>query len=297
MQLTASNCVKLIKKLLTKEESTALQLKFLLVKIPDCEESGLASSLSGCNLSSISCSLVLKKAGLDAATLQSFLNLGASLTFEDIREAIVNVPDSEVELITVLIDTSTARSLHVQLDVLYMISLHIKKYMFAKQLILKGAIAGSNEARKAIDWESISEELLLLIASRSSASERAELLCETINNDHPNIAEKILSISPIKFDHIDLASLIQSPSATLVSSPQLLKELIDAGISPNGREIQPLDAVLRLPRLSRDGKVTVATLISILCSSEEINLECICVPLENGTTLVHIATELAIETG
>ena len=282
-------CTKLSEELLAREETTALHLKFLVVKDPKIKGSGMASSLS-CDLSGISCSDIFRKPDLELDTLQSFLKLGVTLEFKDIERVVDTLPDSKVDIISILLKACT--STKAQLVSLGKTCLLAKKFRFAEQVCFSYT-AGSSSSRDQI--ENFDKELLHNIAEMSSDTEITQLIYDAINEDKPDMARALLSAGRIQADQIDLASLIQS--GILVSFPQLLSELLSAGVSPNGGEIQPLDAVLSLQCYTNDRKAVVATFISALCSNAELNVNSICVPKKENTTLVHIATQLAIETG
>ena len=122
---------------------------------------------------------------------------------------------------------------------------------------------------------------------------------QAIKHNCYNLALKLLSAGAVACDQIDLGKLIASTS--LPSNPELFQQLLEAGISPNGISpsgtsndtTTPLDAVLRLIRYPTERKVP------LICTLVEkgANLEYISTPTQEGTTIIHKLTEIALETG
>ena len=284
-------------RLLSKEESTAAHLKFLLVKTPDLKGSGIASSLQ-CDLSGFSYSELPEKLDLGSATLQAFFRLGGLLTCEDVDSAVKELPIDRVEVIRVLVDTCSSRKLQIGLDSLCRKSLLHHKDEFAALFISRGAKPDRSLVMRVMDWGDLNDDLFLYVAGSSSDVERAVVLCEAIKQNDTKAAVKVLSSGPVSVKHVDLGHLIQSSAGALASTPDLVQRLIAAGIDPNGidHSIRPLDAALGLKCYSVERKAAVASLISVLCSNGA-ELEDLGALREDGTTLVHRASELALDTG
>ena len=295
LNLKPAECTKLIVKLLAREDSKATHLKFLLVKTPDMKGSGIAGSLR-CNLSEISCSELLKKPDLEPATLQTFFEHSGLITSEDIENAVGELPVDKVNVLRVLIDACSDRNLQIGLDSLCRKSLLDHKDKFAALFISRGAKPDRSLVMGVMDWDHLDDDLLSYTAD--SDVERADLLCAAIKRNDTEVVMKVLSSGKIAVERVDLGRLLQSTSGVLAAAPGLVQQLIANGVSPNGTEnsIRPLEAVLGLKCYSVERKAAVASLISLLCSSGA-DLEDLRIPGEDGATLVHRATELAMDTG
>ena len=117
---------------------------------------------------------------------------------------------------------------------------------------------------------------------------------QAIKHNCYNLALMLLSAGAVACDQIDLGKLIASTS--LPSNPEIFQQLLEAGISPNGTSnatTTPLDAVLSLKRYATERKVP------LICSLVEkgANLEYVSTPRQEGTTIIHKLTEIALETG
>ena len=292
-----ADCTKLIDRLLAREDSKAAHLKFLLVKTPDLKGSGIAGSLQ-CNLSEISCSGLLEKPDLESATLRAFFELGGLLTSEDVENAVRELPIDKVDVLRVVMDACSSRKLQIGLDSLCRKSLLDHRDKFAAFFISRGAKPDRSLVMRVMDWDDLNEGLFTYVRDGYSDVERAALLCAAVKKNSTEVAAKVLSSGSIAAEHVDLGGLIQSTSGALAASPGLVQQLIAAGVSPNGseRSIRPLEALLRLKCYSVERKAAVASLVSLLCRSGA-DLEDLRVPGEDGATLVHRATELAMDTG
>ena len=92
---------------------------------------------------------------------------------------------------------------------------------------------------------------------------------------------------------VDLGALVNTD---LVKHPELIKQLIDAGVNPNGcseSENHPLAEIMKLTHLSPKER------IKLLCLFLENGADCsyLCHGSQYKTTPVHVATRLALEAG
>ena len=294
IDLRQTDCTKVVEKLVSREETNGMHLKFLLVKTKNLSGSGIIASNISCQLPTISCSSILHKKDLDSTTLQTFLNMGVSLTSEDLETAVRIFPDEHVDIIKVVNSACVNQSLTVDYESLCRIALDERKPLFTAHLISHGAKPDSSLVNKLIDWKNMNEVLYSYVADKSTGSERNELVYKAIKQSNFELATLVLKSGPLDCEQVDLGSWILSTS--LATSPELFQQLLEAGVNPNGTSgcaDRPLDAVLSLKHYQGERKVP---LIFMLVKAGA-DVDRVCTPRQEGTTIVHKVTELALETG
>ena len=275
---------------LCRSDTKCEHLKFLLIPATGVEGSGFARQLH-VDLSEVSCSLLFHKKDLDVATMEATLCLGATLSSIEIEKAIGILPESSLEVLKCITSACNPRLQQVDIDSLCEMALDAKKPQFAAHFVSSGAKPDPCKVKRSLNWKStaISEELVLYLAQQSG-SESGDLVLQAIKHNYNDIALKLSRAGAV--DQIDLGRLITSTS--LASNPHFFQQLLDAGISPNGTcnsAVRPLDAVLSLHSAERK--------IQLICSLVEkgADLENVCKSRQEGTTIIHKVTEIALETG
>ena len=258
----------------------------------EVQGSGFARQLH-VDLSEVSCSLLFHKKDLNVETMEAVLGLGVTISSTDIEKAIGILPESRLEVLKCTISACNPRLQQVDIDSLCEMTLAAKKLLFAAHFLSCGAKPDPCKVQKSLNWKStaICEELVLYLAEQSE-SERGELVLQAIKHNYNDIALKLSRAGA--GDQIDLGQLIASTS--LASNPDLFQQLLDVGVSPNGTcncAVRPLDAVLSLKHHSAERK------IPLICSlvDKGADLEIVCTPRQEGTTIIHKVTEIALETG
>ena len=92
-------------------------------------------------------------------------------------------------------------------------------------------------------------------------------------------------------DKLDLATLMES---NIVNCPELIRVLVETGLSPNGRGRKtPISVVMGLPATSWSKKIT------LLCLLLDIGEDCnhLSHTGKSSTTPLHVATEVALQSG
>ena len=292
LSIQQAELANLLRKLICKSDTKCEHLKFLLINAPKVPGSGFASQVA-VDLSDVSCSPLLDKSDLDVETLKAVLSLGTTIAPRDIEKVVCVLSESNLEVLKC--STSACRLQQTDLNSLCRIALAAKKLQFASHFILCGAKPNLAEVKKILNWKETDNcEGLFLYIAEQSESERSNLVVQAIKHNCYNLASMLLSAGAVACDQIDLGKLIASTS--LPSNPEIFQQLLEAGISPNGTSnatTTPLDAVLSLKRYATERKVP------LICSLVEkgANLEYVSTPRQEGTTMIHKLTEIALETG
>ena len=292
LNVRQTDFVDLLQKLICESDTKCEHLKFLLVSTAEVEGSGFASQFH-VDLSEVSCSLLFHKKDLDVATMEAILGLGATIAPSDIKKAIGILPESSSEVLKCITSACNPRLQQADINSLCEKALDAKKLQFAAHFVSCGAKPELCKVKKSLNWKStiICEDLVLYLAEQSE-SERGDLVLQAMKHNRHNIASKLLSTGAINIDQFDLGRLIASTSLT--SNPDLFQQLLDVGVSPNGTcnsVVQPLDAVLGLKHADRK----VPLIRSLI--EKGADLENVCKPRQEGTTIIHKMTEIALETG
>ena len=291
LNIQEADFVKLLHNLICKSGTKCEHLKFLLIPTAECQGSGFARQFH-VDLSGVSISLLFDKTELDIVTLDTILGLGATLAPSNIEKAIDILPESSLEVLKRITSTCNPKLVQVDTDSLCEIALAAKKPQFAAHFVSCGANPDPHKVKKSLNWkDTVMCEGLLLYLAKQSESERGDLVLQAIKHNHDDMALKLLSAGAA--DQIDLGHLIASTS--LAFNPDLFQQLLNAGVSANGTcnsAVRPLDAVLTL-------KQAAETKVPLICSLVEkgANLENVCTPRQEGTTIIHKVTDIALETG
>jgi len=230
---------------------------------------------------------------VDVATLETLVGLGATVAPGDIEKAVGILPENSLDILKFCTSSCNPSLQQVHTDSLCEIALAAKKPQFAAHFVSCGAKPDPCKVKKNLSWKNtvMCEDLVLYLAEQTE-SERVDLVLQAIKHNHDGMALKLLSAGTGAIDQIDLGQLIASTS--LASNPDLFQQLLNAGVSPNGTgnsAVRPLDAVLRLKHAE--------TKVPLICSlvDKGANLENVCTPRQEGTTIIHKVTDIALETG
>ncbi len=290
-----SECKDLVAKLLDHPKSSMAHHKFLFVQSEGVKGSGVAAALS-CNLSGLPLCRFLMKGDIDGVLLQRLLTCGAQLSLNDIDTAVKVFPndDKHVKLIEIMLNRLINPLQPSSLEELCDLSLKHGKDLFLAHFTSCGAKPSTNAVFQYMNWKTPDRTLLMSTLHNASKLDRTKALITVVNNSI-DLAPEVLECGEIDYSHLDLGPLIESSS--LAMAPKLMEKLLILGVSPNGfpdTRVRPLDAVLY--GLKQHSPERKAMLILMLVR-HKADLSRSCRPREEGTTVIHKATELALLTG
>ncbi len=258
--------------------------------------SGVAEEL-GCNLSKLDTSKLFEKSDINLQTLQAAIKLGATVTFKNIEKAVKHITDDKVLVLECAVKACDPKPEDEALTSLCKQALILNKPMLSAFLMSQGANPDCESIVKAVDTKNPNEVLIACLLSTSGGC--TCLLKHSLSKSSLSLAQKCLaddhdgSSSTIS-QEIDLGDFLKSSKDLLCQNPDLLDRLLKIGVNPDGLtdSNRPIDAVLALPK-------DFSQKIRLICTLIEFgaNLTKATYPRGQGTTIFHIATELAIEKG
>ena len=204
--------------------------------------------------------LIVDREITSESLLQRFLELGLPLSKEDIKMAITSLKPNQSHLFRFII----AKCNTDDLDELCQAAVSANRMTFVLHLVERGAKLPSHGSD------------LLIHALKAEDYDGALAL-----------AKKFTKAST---DKLDLASLMDS---NIVNCPELIKVLVDTGLSPNGRGRKTPIAVIM-------GKaISITKKIDMVCLLLEVGEECSHLSHigKSTTTPLHVATEVALQSG
>ena len=257
--------------------------------------SGVAEEL-GCNLSTLDTSKLFEKPDINLQTLQAVIKLGATITLNDIEKAVKHITDNKVLVLESAVKTCDPKLEGEALTSLCKQALTLNKPMFAAFLISQGANPDNESIIKAVNTKNPNEGLVACLLStpggctcllKHSLSKSSLSLAQKCLDDHDNSSFTISQ-------EIDLGDYLKSSKDLLCQNPDLLNRLLKIGVNPNGLNDgnRPIDAVLALPK---DFPQKIRLICTFIESGADLTKATY--PRTQGTTIFHIATELAIEKG
>ena len=204
--------------------------------------------------------LIVDREVTNESLLQRFLELGLPLTKEDVKMAITRLKTGQLHLFRFII----AKCNTDDLDELCQAAVNANRMTFVLYLVERGAKLPSHGSD------------LLMHALRAEDYDGALAL-----------ARKFTKATT---DKLDLAALMDS---NIVNCPELIKVLVQIGLSPNGRGKRTPIAVVM-------GKaISITKKIDMICLLLEVGEECSHLSHigKSTTTPLHVATELALQSG
>ena len=279
----------MVQELVSKKAYSCKDLQFLLMKT-DKTGSGLALELR-CDLLTVETSKLFEKSDIDVPTLENVMNLGAKIKLESVEEAIKHINDEKVPVLKFAVSACEPKLECEDLTSLCTQALYLSKPEISAWLITKGAKPDNETIIKAIDIKNPNESLVSFLLSIPDGC--VCLLMHCISKSAPALAERCLQGCTSIFSQvINLGDFLKSSKDLLCQNPDLLEGLLKTGVNPNGLSDnnRPIDAVLALPK-------DFHSKARILCLLSEYgtDLTKATYPRGQGTTIFHIATEMAIE--
>ena len=291
---TKEDCTDLVLKLIALHNSRCKHLDYL-IRETTTKGSGYAVRLA-CDLSQVKCLDVLRKPDINATTFEAVLKLGVSVNKSDIENAIEHINESKLSVVLELMISACNPPLNNELTTLCCSALSAKRFNIAACLISHGAKPQSSEVFKVLDWKNLNKKLVTYVISTPCGS--AQMVKKAVGNpSYTKVVYKCIEgeFGSLNTELIDLSELLSSNS--FQNNPDLLEKLLSIGVNPNGlpdsRNPKPLDIVLAMPRNSTKEKIEFVCALS----KNGASLKHATYPKTQGTTIVHMATDMALETG
>lgn len=269
-------------------------LQFLVVKGRK-QGSGIAQEL-GCNLSKLDASKLFENIAIDLQTLQAVIRLGATISLSNVEKAIEHMNDDKVLVLESAVKVCDPKPEGEILTALCKQTLSLKKPTLAAFLISQGAHPDNESVIKAVDTKNPNEGLVAFLLSTPGGC--TCLFKHSLSKSSLSLAQKCLNLhdgsSSTFSQEIDLGHFLKSSKDLLCQTPDLLDRLLKIGVNPDGLtdSNRPIDAVLALPKDFAQKARLICTLIE-----SGADLKKATYPRSQGTTIFHIATEMAIEKG
>ena len=238
-----------------------------IISRPECRESHLEFLVNKMwnekeiNVSKITLKLLLSKKITSSSVLQRFLELGLPVTKSDIKLAIKDLKPDQMHLFKFI----AAKSSPHDIDELCQAAVNAKRMTIVLQLVERGAKLPSHGSQ------------LLLLALK--------------NEDYDGAMALAKKFTKATMDKLDLASLMDS---NLINCPDLIRLLVEIGLSPNGQGRKtPIAAVMAKASLSLPKKIGLMSLLI------DVGEDCNHLGQvgKSTSTPLHVATELALQSG
>ena len=290
---------RLLQNLVTKKESKTTHILFLLEQMPRSITTRVVPIQHLFDASQVNVLNVINKEDIDKNLLQKLTECGMVIECVHLEKAIEVLPDREntLPVLDFLIDHTHAQS--DQLTPVCHKSIQSQKTLISSHLIKHGARPLPSEVMSLVESSAKFYPVFIVHIAQSDICEKAyrtklfKISCEQMKNspDYSDTALKVLKSGPIDTTDIDLGTLFKS-SAELLHSPLLIKQLLEAGVSAESSlAVHPLTLVMRYKEIDCE------TRNAIVCMLLEKGASCEHLKVSSpGTTSLHVATKLALET-
>ena len=219
------------------------------------------------------------------------VKLGAKLKQKSVEEAVKHISDNKVLVLRFVVSACDPKLECNALTSLCAQALSLCKPDLSDFLISEGAKPDNASVINAVDTKMPNEGLISFLLSTPDGC--SHLLLHAINTSALSLAEQCLGDGAIVCSEmIDLGKFVKSPRDLLCQNPHLLEKLLKAGVNPDGLsdDNRPIDAILAL---SKDFQHKARLLC--LLAEHHTDFTRATYPRSQGTTILHIATEMAIE--
>lgn len=288
----ATECTAVALDLVSMKTCSCNHLQYVIVK-GGKRGSGIAQEL-GCNLSKLDTSKLFEKSDINLQTLQSVIKLGATISFKNVEKAVEHITDEKELVLDFAVIACEPKLEDEALTSLCKQALTLKKPILSAFLISQGANPDNESIIKAVDTKNLNDSLVSCLLSTPDGC--ACLLKHSLSKSALTLAQKCLddSSSSTISQVIDLGDFLKSSKDVLCQNPDLFDRLLKSGVNPDGLtdSNRPIDAVLALPKDFPQKINLIRTLIE-----SGADLKKATYPRTQGTTIFHVATELAIEKG
>ena len=289
--LKVNECESMVIKLVSLKDCSCKHLKFVLIKTSKYG-SGIAPALK-CSLSELKTALLFEKRDIDVPTLEAVVKLGATLTSKSIEKAVKYIKDDNLPTLEYALSSCNPKLEGEALTPLCTQALGLNKPLISDFLIKQGAKPACDSVIKAVDTKTPQEGLVSYLLSTPYGC--VCLFIHAISQSALTLAEKSLEGSTIIFPEvIDLGDFLKSSKNLLCNNLELLGKLLKTGVKPDGltNSNRPIDAVLALPKDFKNKVNLVCILIDYGADLIKATY-----PRGQGTTIFHIATQIAFDQG
>ena len=298
--LNSHDCTDVIKYLTTSphESFESRHMNYLMVKnkIPG---SGIVQTLS-CDLSGISWKSLIERNLLDYDAMKVIIGQGGLFKSHDIH-AVIIVCEDNVSMLELIMNHCTPKPTDEDISKFSEQSLKCKKFGFIKVLISHGAKLNLENMLQAmlqaLSKSDISSETELISYIKSTVEGRVGLFFKALKYSEYGFAESLVSGTENESvaNKISLSSVLECPLRGNLEARKkfisFVKWMLENGFDPNGSgEANSLDIVLKLPKDNQTEQIELLTLLLHQGAAIE---RC----TYNETTLPHIATKFAIDSG
>ena len=274
-------------------------MKYLVVR-SETPGSGIASALS-CDLSLFPWKKLFKKSNLKKELVEAIMLLGGIITNSDISAFIQKGRSEDSDILSLVMDKCTPELKSDNLTSLCQQALNHKKLRFVDMLISKGAEPDVSDLAGVVSiQDNMSQALNVVTYLKLNPEGCTKLLLKAAEKAKYTLAEEWIQKESRELNQsmIDLSIIISSKMSGNTKKREefvlFIKDLLQYGANPNGiGEIRPLDAILEHPQLSKEYSAEKLQLLLILIEGGA-SIEHCTFPRKNRTTLLHIATVLAI---
>ncbi len=291
--------------------------------------SGLAVTLS-CDLYGFPWNNLLQTRGLNVEIVQAIVALKGTITHSDIYTVIRCVDDEDSTILQFTIDHCTPKFNDFDLIKLYGFAKQLKKSKFAEEvmsyslstrdpnkliqeamslksldfaekiLVSQGTNINPALVVNKMHWNDVDIKSNLVSCIKSTPQGLLQLFLKAVEYHHFKLAEDyFLTMDAATKSTIDLSCILKFPMRQVTrywrqQFVSFIGKLLELGMDSNGQgDICPLDVVLKL---SNDYSNEKIELILLLLQHGVAIGNCIYEEI-NGTTLIHTATEFAINSG
>ena len=290
---------KLLQNLVSKEKSKTAHILFLLEQMPRSITTRVVPIQHLFDASQVNVLNVISKEDVDESVLQKLTDCGMVIDHVHLEKAIDVLPDKRntLPVLEFLIDHTHALS--DQLTPMCHESIQSQKPLISSCLIKHGARPQPSEVMSLVESTGKFYPLFIVYLAQSDICDKAyrtklfKISCEQMKNspDYNDTALKVLKSGPVDATDIDLGTLLKS-STELLHDSSLIKQLLEAGVSTESSlAVHPLTLVMRYKEIdSKTRNAIVCMLLEKGASCEHLK------DSSPGTTSLHVATNLALET-
>ena len=335
--LTKEECTEVINFFAASPTDETLQWSSkhvsYLVKESRHRGSGVAVTLE-CNLSGFKWKKILQKYDLNLDTAQAIVSLGGAFSLHDLDTIVLKTNDSKAEILQLAlktcsmpIDEEKLKHLYDQAisskklkfveelmkhspllktehsDAFVMLSLRLKRFDIIANMIGNGVTIDPvlivNEMARA-GITSVGSSIMAYI--KSTPEGRVQLFLKAVELSDFSIAHDCLAEGneSLNVSAITLSSVLKFPAGKSSDEKKkhvlLIQKLLELGVRANREEndgVCPLDIVLELTKENESFKIELLTLLL----EHGTAIDCCTYQKKHQTTLLHVATKLAIESG
>ena len=297
--LNSQDCIRFIKYLATPSRKSFKfeYINYLMVKT-EMPGSGVVQTLS-CDLSGISWKTFIEQNHLEYDAMKAIVAQGGLFKLHDIQ-VMIKVCEDNIPMLELIMDHCTPKPTNRDLCKFSEQALKCKKFGFIKVLLSCGAKLSVPNMVQELSKSDISSETELVSYIKSTAEGRVGLFFKALKYSEYDFAESLVggNESESVASKISLSSVLECPFQGNLEARKkfisFVKRLLVNGIDPNGSgEANSLDVVLSLPKDNQTEKIELLTLLL----QQGAAIERCTYQRKNETTLLHITTKFAIESG